>query len=117
VLKKKVELTDEQAKKVEELRKTIVDKLETLAQDPAVKAAQEEFAKAKEAGDKEAMKAASAKLKDAMKGWNSYEEWMKGLAGILSPEQMEKIKPKKESVKAEKPAKEKHEKPAEGGQQ
>ncbi len=109
-LKKKIELTDEQVKKIEELRKTIADKCEALSQDPAVKAAQEELAKAKDAGDKDAIKAAETKLKEAMKGFVPHKEWIEGLTGILTPEQMEKIAPKhKEQGKGDKPEKKRKE--------
>lgn len=112
-LKKKTDIDEEQAKKLEAARKEISDKLGELAAKDDVKAAQDEVKKAREAKDRDAVKAAEAKLKTAMGGYSASEEWEKKIKEILRPEQIEKLKPHKEP-KTEKP--EKTEKKTAGGE-
>lgn len=84
-------LTDEQKTKITALREELTKKIAELDAKEDVKAAKEALKNAKD--DAEARKAAQAKLKEATGGFNAYEDYKKGLGGILSAEQVAKIFP------------------------
>ncbi|MCZ7649118.1 MAG: hypothetical protein M5U26_28330 [Planctomycetota bacterium] len=103
-------LTEEQAKKIEDLRTSLKTKWDELRASEAYKKAEEDLKAAAEKKDKDAMKAAREELSKATGGFQLLTEFQKGLVEILGEELAKKAMPPRERrEKTAKPEKEKKE--------
>lgn len=84
-------LTEDQKSKVVAVRNEVLKKVAAYRTKDDVRAAMDALAKAKKGNDRNEIRVAAMKLREAMGGYNPMQAFRKGLADILTPEQLAKL--------------------------